>query len=100
MAEKKNDVIKKAKVEIRTLTEDEKVRRLAYLREKWDYEYNMDMKHSREEGIEEGIEKGIEKGIETQSKKIAKKLLHEGMQLEKIKEITGLDEKQIRELEK
>ena len=92
VAEKKNDVIKKAKVEIRTLTEDEKVRRLAYLREKWDYEYNMDMKHSREEGIK--------KGREEEKSEIAKKLLHSGMTLEQIKEITELDEEQIKKLEK
>ena len=40
MAEEKNKTIQKAKFEVDTLTGDEEVKRLAFLREKWELDRN------------------------------------------------------------
>ncbi|TCW36726.1 putative transposase/invertase (TIGR01784 family) [Thermohydrogenium kirishiense] len=55
-----------------------------------------------EKGIKEGIEKGIEEGIKKGAKEekiaIAKKLLKNGMPIDKIAEITELSEDEIKKL--
>jgi predicted transposase/invertase (TIGR01784 family) len=83
----KNEDIKEAVVEVRKMTEDEKMERLAFLRQK----AIMDEKSIYAAGIDKGIKQGIEQGIEIKQKEIAKKLEKEGMAREKILEITGID---------
>lgn len=86
----KNEEIKEAKVTLRELSEEESKQQIAELREK----YILDTKDI----FETGIEKGIEKGISDEKIKIAKKLLKINMPIKQISEITGLNEKEIKEL--
>ncbi|PHO07985.1 hypothetical protein BFT35_02730 [Thermoanaerobacterium thermosaccharolyticum] len=48
--------------------------------------------------IEKGIEKGIKKGAKEESIKIAKKLLKEGVDIDRIAEITELSKDEIKKL--
>ena len=82
MAEKKNKTIKKAKVELEYLTGDEEVKRLAFLREKWEMDRISDLNHAKSEG----------------KKEVAKKLLEKNIPLEIIIETTGLTKEEIENL--
>lgn len=75
---KSNDNIKQAKEKLNEMSQDEKVRRLAELREK----ALMDEREAEytgycngvEDGIKQGIKQGIEQGSTTSKKEIAKKM--------------------------
>lgn len=82
----KNEEIKEAKVTLRELSEEESKQQIAELREK----YILDTKDI--------FETGIEKGISDEKINIAKKLLKINMPIKQISEITGLNEKEIKEL--
>ncbi len=64
------------------------------------------LKEGREEGLKEGIEKGLQKGIEKgvekgkieEKIKIAKNLLKLGIEIESIKQSTGLSKEEIEKL--
>ena len=51
-----------------------------------------------ERGIEQGIEQGLERGKREAALEVAKAALAKGIDLETIQEITGLDEKTLRQL--
>ena len=88
MAEKKNPTIKKAREEVTYLTGDEAVKRLEFLREKWEMDRISDINHAKEEGKQE-------EKIET-----ARKLIKKRMDIELIIEITGLSRDEIEDLKK
>jgi predicted transposase/invertase (TIGR01784 family) len=56
-------------------------------------EWNMDdaLECRYEEGLEEGLEKGIEKGREEEREEVARNALAQGLSLEFVQKITGLD---------
>ena len=83
-----NKEIKKANEQLEYLTGDEAVRRMAFLREKAERDYVTNMSGAKEEG-----EKN--KTIE-----IAKEMLKEGMEIEKIIKITKLTDKELEKLKK
>ena len=83
-----NEEIKKANEQLEYLTGDEAVRRMAFLREKAERDYVTNMSGAKEEG-----EKN--KTIE-----IAKEMLKEGMEIEKIIKITKLTDKELEKLKK
>ena len=56
------------------------------------------MKKGIEQGMKQGIEQGREEGRELEKKKIAKKLLDNGMNEEEISKITGLKKEKIEKL--
>jgi predicted transposase/invertase (TIGR01784 family) len=64
-------------------------------------EWNMDtaLAVRFEEGKEEGLEEGLEKGRETEREEIAKNALAEGIPLEQIHKITGLDVEDIKKMQ-
>ena len=115
---KENKDIEEAIVTVHKMTEDEKMRRLADLREKAimdekairrkGYEDGHALGHEAglKEGIEEGIKEGIQQGIQQGQKEghesekinIAKKLKSKRMSIEEIAEITGLEEEKIKKL--
>lgn len=111
---KENKELKQANEKLNTLSQDEKMKRLAELREKAIYEYNTaansgfkrGMKNGLEEGIRQGIEQGIEKGIEqgiekgkkSKAKEIALELLKNNVSIEIIKNTTGLSDEEIKNL--
>ena len=90
MAEKKNPTLKKAREEMTYLTGDEAVKRLAFLREKWEMDRVSDINYAKKIGREEGERK--------KQKEIAKKLLEKRMNIEDIIEITDLTKEEIEEL--
>ena len=55
-------------------------------------------REGEEEGLAEGMEKGIEKGMNQRSLEIARKMLAKGMDVATVMEITGLSERQLKQL--
>ena len=88
MASKENKNVKKAMENYEVLTGDAEVKRLAEIRLMSKLEEKSALLTEREAGREEGI------------KEVAKKLLKEKMPIKKIAEITGLSEKELKELAK
>ena len=91
---KENKEIKKATEKVEKMSEDEKLRRLAFLREK----AIMDEKDIYRAGVDKGIENGKEKGIKEATIKIASKMKKEGFSTEIIMEITDLTEEEIKQI--
>ena len=91
---KENEDIEEAVVTVHKMTEDEKMRRIADLREK----AILDEKAIRRKGYQDGRSAGYEDGEKNQKISIAKKLKDKGMQLEEIAEVTGLELEEIKEL--
>ena len=77
-----NKEIKEATVVVRKMSEDEKMQRLADLREK----AIMDEKAI----YEAGIDKGIKQGIEKREKEIIENMLSANMSIEQIAKLTGI----------
>ena len=86
----KNEDIKDAVVTVHEMSEDEKLRRLAELREK----AIMDEKAIRRAGYK----RGMEAGEKNQKIEIAKRLKEMGMKIEEIVKVTDLSEEEIKEL--
>ena len=86
MAEKQNKTIGSALKEIKYLTGDAEIRRLADLREKWEMDYNSGMNYAKEEGMKQ-------KNLE-----IAKKMKTDKIEIEIIMKYTGLTKKEIEQL--
>ena len=82
MAEKKNNTLKRARIEMDHLTGDEEVRRLAELREKWEMDYVS----------------GIDYAEKRAKTEIAKKLIELGVEDNKIIEATGLTKEEIEKI--
>ena len=93
-----NEEVKDAVIEVKKLSEDEELQRLADLREKAIMDekaiYQAGLDNGRKKGIEQGIKKGISKGKE----EIVKKLIEKKMSIEDIAEITGLSIERIEQL--
>lgn len=88
MASKENKNVKKAMENYEVLTGDAEFKRLAEIRLMSKLEEKSALLTAREEGESEGI------------KKVAKNLLKEKVPIEKIAKITGLSEKELKELAK
>ena len=107
---KENENLKEAVKKLDNLSEDEKMQRIADLRqkaimdEKAIYEKGLEVgiEKGMKEGIQRGIEKGIEKGIMEGSQKekieITKKMLELKIDKETIAEATGLTEQEIEKI--
>ena len=91
-----NKEIKEATVVVRKMSEDEKMQRLANLREK----AIMDEKAIYEAGIDKGIKQGIEQGIEQRDTEIVKNMLSANMPIEQISKLTGIDIEKIKSIAK
>ena len=90
----KNEDVKKAIITVKEMSEDEKMEKLAELREK----AIRDEKALYNTGIREGKELGREEGEQRKTKEIAKKMLSKGIRVKEIIELTGLTEEEIEEL--
>ena len=64
MAVRENEKIAKASQEWEYLKGDEAVKRMAFLKEKWERDWNSSMHSAEEAGIEKGMKKGVKKGKE------------------------------------
>ena len=87
---KKNENIKEAREKLDKMSKDEKVRRMAELRQK----ALMDEREAEHTGYSNGVEDGIQQGY----RKIAKKMKDKGKNISEIIEITGLSEEEINKL--
>ena len=90
--------IKEAVEKLDSLSEDERMQRIADLREKAILDEKAIYAKGLDDGIKEGLEKGIKEGKQKEKLEIAKKLKKEGMNIELIAEITGLKIKEIAEI--
>lgn len=92
VAEKKNETLKKARIEMNYLTGDAEVRRLAELREKWEMDRISAINHAMRVGKEEGAK---EKAIQ-----IAKEMLNESISVETIMKLTKLSKEEIEKIKR
>ena len=103
---KENENLKEAVKKLDNLSEDEKMQRIADLRQKAIMDekaiYEKGLEIGLEKGIQRGMEKGIEKGIMEGSQKekieIAKKMLELKIDIETIAKATGLTEQEIEKI--
>ena len=118
MAEKENELIKKAKETYEVLTGDDEVKRLAEIRLMSHLEEQAALECAREKGTQEGLEQGKKEGLEQGKKqgleqgkkeglkqgekqekiKTAKRLLKLNLTIEQIVEATQLDKEDILKL--
>ncbi len=87
MAEEKNEKVKSALDEMKYLTGDAEIRRMAELRDRWERDRNGELAYAKGEARKEGIKKAK---LET-----AKKMLEKKIPIETIIEITGLTKEEI-----
>lgn len=85
-----NNEIKEATVIVKKMSEDEKLRRLADLREKAILD--------EKEIYRTGLHKGIKQGIKQEKIKTAKAMLKEKIEIELISKLTGLSLSEIEQL--
>ena len=95
--EEQSESIKKAVVTLRELSEDEKIRQQCEARERYQMDWQSSMRTSREKGREEGRESGRKEGELQKAHDVAEALLEEGMEIEKIAKIVGMEVNVIRE---
>ena len=102
MAESKNEVLKRARLEMDYLTGDEEIKRLEYLREKWRMDYNSGINWAKKQGEKAGIAKGERKGkkagIKQAQFEIARELLKNHVAIEIIVKSTGLTKEEVENL--
>ena len=102
MAMEKNDKVEEAAAEYEYLTGDEAIQRLAFLRRKWELDYNSGMQYAQEKGLAEGRERGMKEGMKEGKKKkqleIAKKMKKRKMLIEDIVDLTGLSRDEVEKI--
>jgi predicted transposase YdaD len=64
----------------------------------WDDALAVRYEEGREEGLEKGMEKGMEEGMEKGREEVARNALAQGISIDIIKTITGMDEETIKKL--
>lgn len=91
-----SEYIKKAKDELDKISQDQRERRLAELREK----AVRDEKAIRDSGFLEGRATGLKEGIQEEKINIAREMLKENLSVDLISKVTGLATKEIEKLNK
>lgn len=106
-----NEEVKEAIIEVHKMTEDEKLKRLAELRERaimdekayYDTGWSEGMEDGRQQGFKEGREEGIEKGIKQGRKeeieRLVKKMIKADIPKEQIAEIAEISLEEIEKIE-
>ena len=106
VAMEENKKIKEAKEKVDDFMSEEDARRITELREKWRLDYDSSISSATKKGIAIGEKKGMAIGkkdgiaigkakLNKAKHDIAKKLLNKNLTIQEIKEITGLNEKEI-----
>ncbi len=93
-----NKEIRKAKEVLEEISQDERERYLAELREKYILDQKAIEDAGYDKGLKDGISRGLEQGKIEEKKKIAKNLLKQNMLIVQIEEITGLTKEEIEKL--
>lgn len=91
---KENDELREANEKLEGLSNDERMIRLAELREKAIYEENTAINHAMKKGIQQGIQQGAQESKE----EIAMKLLKENVDIELICKVTSLTKEEIEKI--
>ena len=94
MEKGEDKAIQKAKEVLEEISQDERERYLAELREK----YILDQKAIEDAGYDKGMRIGLERGRKERNIEIAKNLLKLNIPTEQIQEATGLTEEEIKKL--
>ena len=98
MAVKENEKIAKANQEWEYLRGDEAEKRLAFLKEKWERDWNSNMHYAEETGIEKGMKEGRKEGVKEGKKEVAIKMLRKRIDEVMIAEVTNLTLEEIEKL--
>ena len=91
---KENKEIKEAGEKLKVISEDEKMQRIAELKQKAIMDRNAEIDFATEKGIDIGKSEGKKE----RTKEIAKKMKEKGSDYKFIQEVTGLTEEEIKEL--
>lgn len=103
---KENKDIKECVITVKEMSEDEKMQRLAFLRQKAIMDekairragYKDGVEQGLKRGLKQGLEQGLEQGTKQVAIEIAKKLIKEGKDVKYISDLTGIDEEEINEI--
>ena len=102
MAVKENEKIAKANQEWEYLRGDEAEKRLAFLKEKWERDWNSNMHYAEETGMEKGMKKGMKEGrkegVKEGKKEVAIKMLRKRIDEVIIAEVTNLTLEEIEKI--
>ena len=95
---KENKDINKAIDELEQVSGNEKLRRIAELKEKYIRDEQASIAYAQNEGYKQGEEKGKVEGKNERNMEIAKKLLKKQMSTKDIAEVTGLSVEEMKKL--
>lgn len=98
MAVKENEKIAKAQVEYKYLTGDERVQRLAFLRDKWESDHKSELNWVKIEAEKRGEKRGEAKGGRKKQKQIVKELLKAEVQDEIIIKTTQISKEELEKM--
>ena len=98
MAVKENEKIAKAQVEYKYLTEDERVQRLAFLRDKWESDHKSELNWEKREAEKRGEKRGELQGERRKQREIVKEMLKKEFSEETIMEITEINQKELEKI--
>ncbi len=92
---KENKALREASEKLQTMSEEDYMERIAWLREKAILDYNSGMSSARRKGMQEGERKGRKEGRKEKGLEIAKKLLKQGVEISIITNATDLSKEEI-----
>lgn len=95
---KENKDINKAIDELEQVSGNEKIRRIAELKEKYIRDEQASIEYAQDEGFKHGEAKGRVEGEKNKSLEIAKNMLKKQMSIQDIAEVTGLSPEEIETL--
>ena len=95
---KENKAIKKAIGELEQVSGDEKIRRIAELKEKYIRDEQASLEYAKDEGYKTGKEEGMKAGRNEGKNEIAKNMLKENLSIELISKLTSLSQEEIEKL--
>ena len=98
VAVKENEKIAKAQVEYKYLTGDEKVQRLAFLRDKWESDHKSELNWEKKEAEKRGEKRGELQGERRKQREIVKEMLKKEFSEETIMEITEINQKELEKI--
>ncbi len=93
-----NKAIKKAIGELERVSGDEKIRRIAELKEKYIRDEQASLEYAKDEGYKTGKEEGMKAGRNEGRNEIAKNMLKENLSIELISKLTSLSQEEIEKL--
>ena len=106
----KNKYIDDCIKEVEKMSEEEELREIRRMHEKWDFERKLEKDFEFKKGLDKGVEKGIKKGVKKGIKQgiekgeknaqieMVKKMYNLKTSIDFIKQVTGLSQKQIEEI--